>query len=985
MSGTSVGEIGLDLVLNDKGYKKGLNSALNLAKKTAGLMAAAFSVKKIVSFAKECIDLGSDLEEVQNVVDVTFPSMSQKVDQFARKAAKSFGLSETMAKQYTGTFGSMAKAFGFTEKQAYDMSTTLTALSGDVASFYNLTNDEAFTKLKSVFTGETESLKSLGVVMTQSALDQYALANGFGKTTNAMSEAEKVALRYSFVQNQLAAASGDFARTSDGWANQVRILTLQFQSLKAAIGQGLINVLTPVIKVVNLFIGRLVTAANAFKAFTELLFGKKGESNTAISSAAADAGALSTGLGNAADNAGGLGQAAKKAAKEMRALMGFDQINKVSEPSDSDSGSGSGGSGSGGGVSDGSLNIGEGVDFGSVSEGETVLDKYADTVEKLKNLLSPTTEALKRLWNEGLAKLGEFGWQALKDFYDHFLKPVAEWQLGVGLPGFIDALNNGLMAVDWQSLNDALVKLWDALAPFAIHVGEGLLWCWENVFVPFGTWAAGTVLPKVIEAIATAFEILNEVIEIVSPAFQWLWDHLIKPIAEFTGQAFTNWLDNVNESLEILKNLIGDGKIVLDFVAEKTGKAWDDLKTWAGPKVKKVKRKLEVAARKAGEIWEDLKIWAKDKVTILEVVGHKAGEAWNDFKDWIFNRKTDLSVTAKKLGSWKDIQDWLSSRTADLSVTAIKTGEAWKDLKNWLSDRKSTLSVAVIKASEWVADAWAAATKKAETISRTLKQSVEKGTWVTDAWTAVKTAADTVKRYLKQSVEKGTWIGDAWTAVKTAAATVKRILEQTVKKGTWISDAWDAARAAGGTVKKTLQISVSWIGSKLAEAWKVITGRAKGGVFKAGVWHDVAAYAGGTANAPGGQLFIARESGPELVGRMPGGGTGVINNDQIVASVSNGVRNALASVLSRMHAPVLKYVAPDSTSSSANETEKAVMNILEARDARDREILSVLRQILEYISGLELTAEIDVNKLKQLIVSLINSHTRATGMCEIEV
>ena len=201
--------------------------------------------------------------------------MAEQVDKFAKSAAGSFGLSETMAKKYTGTFGAMAKAFGFSEKQALDMGATLTGLAGDVASFYNLSQDEAYTKIKSVFTGETESLKDLGVVMTQTALDSYALANGFGKTTDQMSEAEKVALRYSFVQKQLSAATGDFSRTSQSWANQVRILSLQFQSLKASIGQGLINVFLPVLRMINTLIGRLVTLADAFKSFTELITGNK--------------------------------------------------------------------------------------------------------------------------------------------------------------------------------------------------------------------------------------------------------------------------------------------------------------------------------------------------------------------------------------------------------------------------------------------------------------------------------------------------------------------------------------------------------------------------------------------------------------------------------------------------------------------------------------------------------------------------------------
>lgn len=220
-------------------------------KKLGAVLASAAIVDKLVDFGKQAVNLGSDLEEVQNVVDVTFTTMSDAVNQFAKDAAKTAGLSETMAKRYVGTFGAMADSFGFAEAEAYEMSTTLTQLSGDVASFYNITQDEAMNKLKGVFTGETEALKELGVVMTQSALDAYALANGFDKTTSAMTEQEKVALRYQFVMDQLSSASGDFVRTSDSWANQTRVLQLQFESLSATIGQGLIGVLKPLVQFIN--------------------------------------------------------------------------------------------------------------------------------------------------------------------------------------------------------------------------------------------------------------------------------------------------------------------------------------------------------------------------------------------------------------------------------------------------------------------------------------------------------------------------------------------------------------------------------------------------------------------------------------------------------------------------------------------------------------------------------------------------------------
>ena len=404
MSATSVGQIGLDLVVNKNQFESQMAGITGMAKKAGAALAAAFGVKKLVDFGKQCLELGSDLAEVQNVVDVTFPKMTAQVDEFARSAAQSFGLSETMAKKYTGTFGAMAKAFGFTERQAYDMGSTLTGLAGDVASFYNISQDEVYTKLKSVFTGETESLKDLGVVMTQTALDSYAMANGFGKTTSAMSEAEKVALRYQFVQDKLSAAQGDFARTSGSWANQCRILSLQIQSLMATIGQGLINLFTPIIRVINTVIGKLATLANAFKSFTdtELITGNKSSGSdssgvAAVAGAADDAG---TGLENASDSASNLasntdkvGQAAQNAAKKMKALMGFDKINKLDAQSDSNSGNSSSPSTGAGGTGA----LGSAVDFGNLAEGDTVLDK---TDKKMSALIKRCQE-LAKLFKKG--------------------------------------------------------------------------------------------------------------------------------------------------------------------------------------------------------------------------------------------------------------------------------------------------------------------------------------------------------------------------------------------------------------------------------------------------------------------------------------------------------------------------------------------------------------------------------------------------------
>ena len=383
-----------------------------IVKRIGFLVGSAFAVGKLIQFGKESIELGSDLAEVQNVIDVTFTTMSDKVNEFAKNAMTTAGLSETMAKRYVGTFGAMSKSFGFSESQAYDMSTALTQLTGDVASFYNISQDLAYIKLKSVFTGETETLKDLGVVMTQSALDQYALANGYGKTTSAMTEQEKVALRLKFVTQQLSAASGDFIRTSDSWANQVRVMQLQLQSLKATVGQGLINIFTPVLKVINILLGKLATLANAFKSFTELITGKKSSGQTSGS------GAVLSGTGVIADTADQYGQAAdnaekladatndnakatKKANKETKNyLSSLDEIHKAASTDSSSSiPSSSGGSG---GASGGLSGAVSNVDYGKLAEGETTIEKMSKPLDAIIKKFKKLAKLLSKGFWDGL-------------------------------------------------------------------------------------------------------------------------------------------------------------------------------------------------------------------------------------------------------------------------------------------------------------------------------------------------------------------------------------------------------------------------------------------------------------------------------------------------------------------------------------------------------------------------------------------------------
>lgn len=555
------GSVIIDTRMDTSGVQNGVsairqsfNGLDSVVKKIGVLIGGVFAIGELTQFGKECLELGSDLSEVQNVVDVTFTTMSEKVNEFAKNAITSAGLSETMAKQYTGTFGAMAKAFGFSEEQAYNMSTQLTQLTGDVASFYNLDQEEAFIKLKSVFTGETETLKDLGVVMTQSALDQYALANGYGKTTSAMTEQEKVALRLAFVQKQLSAASGDFIRTSDSWANQMRVMQLQLQSLKATVGQGLINLFTPVLKVINILLGKLATLANAFKSFTELITGKKSSGQTGTSGAGlagTDAIAdTADQYGNAADNAEKLADATndtadatKKATKAAKGYLSpLDEINNYSTDKSTDSSSKV--PGATGGLADQMKNAVQNVDYGKMAEGETVLDKISKSAEKLAKLLKKLWKPFQDAWKKegkntidaaqialsGIAKLAKSVGRSLMEVWTNgtgttmlttMLRIAQNVLKTIGniASGFADAWNkNNVGTQIIQNIADVLVVVMQFI---------------ERIAADTATWAANLDFYPLLESISNLTSAFAPILESIGNVLEWIYNNIVLPMLKW--------------------------------------------------------------------------------------------------------------------------------------------------------------------------------------------------------------------------------------------------------------------------------------------------------------------------------------------------------------------------------------------------------------------------------------------------------------------
>lgn len=296
----------------------------------------AFSIATVTKFGKEAIDLASDLQEVDNVVSKAFGDMRSEMDDLAESAIKNLGMSRLMAYQTGSTFMSMGKSMLDSRDDAKEMALELTKLTANMSSFFNVSQDLASIALKSIYTGETETLKQYGVVMTEVNLKQFALSKGISKAYSEMSQSEKVMLRYQYVMSQLSYIGDDFIDTQDSWANQTRVLSEQWKELLTILGNGLVSVLTPVVKGLNSIVSSLISVANTIGTILTDVFGIQAQQMSSNASAAEE---LANGYSDATDSMEQYADATKRASKTAKgALATFDDLNVLQKESGTSSG-----------------------------------------------------------------------------------------------------------------------------------------------------------------------------------------------------------------------------------------------------------------------------------------------------------------------------------------------------------------------------------------------------------------------------------------------------------------------------------------------------------------------------------------------------------------------------------------------------------------------------------------------------------------------
>ena len=508
----NIGRINLDLGVNYDNFNKQINNISNNATsivssafgKIGKILAVAFAGKSLIDFGKSSIKLASDLDEVQNVVNVVFGDMALQVDMFAKNALKSFGMSELSAKRYISTMGAMLQSMDLTSNQVLTMSETLTKLTGDMASFYNLNFEDVFDKLRAGINGQTVPLMQLGINLSQTNLQYYAFKRGIKQSVDSMTQAQLALLRYNYLLDVTKSAQGDFTRTIDSWANQTRLLTERWNIFKQTVGSGLITIFTPVISAINILISKLQIAAAYFKAFIDLIFGKSNQQTSMTSSIANVANQAANSMDNLGKSTEATGNKIKDASKVVQgSLTSFDEINTLAENvSNNTSDNVSAGLDSTALLGD-LGNVGN-MSLGSIDIDTSKLTSAQDAVKKLKTILD------------------EFKNYVISNFKPAFnrafelIKPV------------IDGLYN------------AFKKAFDDI---------------KTLSSPLKSWFNQSIIPLIQQFVITSGAIIADLLNIFTQIFNSIWNAIFPILQAFVINGLpilTNFLNGVLQILNIL-------------------------------------------------------------------------------------------------------------------------------------------------------------------------------------------------------------------------------------------------------------------------------------------------------------------------------------------------------------------------------------------------------------------------------------------------
>lgn len=640
------------------GLSSGMGSLMVAAGKLAVAIGAVFAVAApLIKVGQQAIDLASDIQEVDNVVSKAFGSMRGEIDALADTAIEKLGMSRLTAYQTGSTFMSMGKSMVDSMEDAKNMALELTKKTGNLASFFNVDQSEIRTALSGIYTGETEALKRFTVVMTEANLQQFANEKGIRKSLAAMTQSEKVMLRYQYVMEQLAYIGNDFEDTQESWANQTRILSEQWKELLSILGGGLMTVLTPVLQGLNAIVSSLIDVANLVEDIVTVF----GEIRSKPMEEVADSTDAAT------DAMNEYGKAIEAAEQKASKLAAFDDINVLSNDEDAGSTTSTGTT----------LNEEE-----QKQAAEELEEKVSDLKEKLQEGFSKglVTKKTKEDVNKNLSSIGTSAaaifkgpemQNAMQEFKDSTVETLGTLvgsgesiglSVGTGVTGGIkDALE------DPELQNFATDKITETFSSL-VEVQEDMQEL-ATAFAQMATAFESDGFSNLIEFVTKLETFTNlTALEYLSGFAADVTDLFAAPVIE-NGEAFTELFENI---FELFSNLTGPASEVLDLLIGNSS-SYED--SW----LHKIMQEL------SGESSEYTKTRLEDINGVLEeLIELTEGLSLDSFSTWW----EDLS--GLWTGNIDDLieyvkTDWLSKEKWDemLDNAGASFGDWWTELVNW--------------------------------------------------------------------------------------------------------------------------------------------------------------------------------------------------------------------------------------------------------------------------------------------------------------
>lgn len=571
--------------------------------KTVGTGLTAGITAPLALAGKSMIEAASDFDENLNKVNVAFGNSSEAVTAWAENATEQFGLSKNQALEATSLFGDMGTAMGLTQSDAADMSTSLAGLAGDLASFKNIDIEQAMTALSGVFTGETESLKELGIVMTETNLEEFAAKTG--KVYSEMGQAEKVQLRYNYVMEMTKNAQGDYARTADGTANSLRTFQGSVDNLSIALGQNLLPIITPIINKMTEMVNKFAEMSPNTQKFILVIAG-----------IAAAIGPVLIVIGQLVSTVGKISPLLSKAGGTV---SGFSKILGVlTGPV---------------GLVVAAITALVAVFAYLFTTNESFRESIMSTVKTLGEAFKPVLDALLPVLINLAATIGETLGKVLQT-----LAPV--------LAQIIE-LAGALLAKLGEFIAWALENILPVLQPIIEFMGENVL----------------NVISFISQGIGNLADVLSGILDFLSGVFTGDWELAWQGIQEIFDGVWNLITDFLSSSWETIKTVISNG-IEIAKAAIKAG--WNAVKTVTSSTWNAIKDKISSIWSSIKSTASNAAQWISDKVSnIFDGMKNKISGIFESLVDivtqplnWIIDKFNGLISAAESAQNW--IADALS-------------------------------------------------------------------------------------------------------------------------------------------------------------------------------------------------------------------------------------------------------------------------------------------------------------------------------------